>query len=93
MVCSLRMEFEEDHKTFLDKAMLNLVKVESLKIHYKNIQAWDTCRNLMVLYCPTQPSTEGIAYEVKQLLVKCERKFKITKPHLYPDAIHSVEFP
>ena len=93
MVCSVRMEFEEGPKKFLDEAMFNLAEVENLRIHYKNIQAWDTRHDLILLYCPTQPSIEVIADEARQLLDKCERNFKTSKPYLNPDAIHSGEFP
>ena len=82
MVCSMSMGFKEDPKTFLNKAMVQLAKVESLKIHYKNIQAWDTRRDLMMLYCPAQPSTDVIIDEVRQMLDECDREFKVANPHL-----------
>ena len=39
MVCSMRMDFEEDPKTLLNEAIVDLAKVESLMVHYKNTQA------------------------------------------------------
>ena len=72
IVSSECMGFDEDPKEFLQESMVDLARVDNLRIWYKNIQAWDTRKDLMLLYCPTSLPMDVLADEVMELFTTCE---------------------
>ena len=71
----------------------DIAQVENISIWYKNVQAWDTKKDLMLLYSPTSVPMEVIADEVRNLFVSCEQQFKKENPQHWPDSESLGPFP
>ena len=55
VVDSICLGFDEELESFLNNGRVDMVRIEKVKIFYRHLQAWHTCRDVKLFYVPTTP--------------------------------------
>ena len=55
VVDSICLGFDEELESFLNNGRVDMVRIENVKIFYRHIKAWHTCRDVKLFYVPTTP--------------------------------------